>query len=267
MTEPEYEADDILQQSLGKSAMRNAGPPPELTATVMRQVAEIQKRLSPWQRWKRARRAAGLSRRLPRSRVEALRSQPGWSTQAGSGLLAGARAKVLIGLATAAVVLIAVFAVVGFPPGGRGTEGAIGAGSRDRIEPAELQQFLQSDSWGRLTKSKAMRAELSRILSDRALASALSRPEIVATLGNADFAGVLSSRGAAGVLGDARFKSTLDQSPALVAALSDASFQAAPLNPDFRAALSNALFRAALADPAQHPSLQASLDAAGAIDR
>jgi hypothetical protein len=262
MTEPEYEADDILRQSLGKSAMRNAGPPSELTATVMRQVAEIQKRLSPWQRWKRARRAAGLSRRLPRSRVEAPRP-----SHAGSGLLAGARAKVLIGLATAAVVLIAVYAGVGFPPGGRGTEGAIGAGSRERIEPAELQQFLQSDSWGRLTKSKEMRAGLSRILSDRALASALSRPEVVATLGNADFAAALSSRGAAGVLSDASFKSTLEQSPALVAALSDASFQAALLNLDFQAALSNAPFRAALADPAQHPSLQASLDAAGAIDR
>jgi hypothetical protein len=260
MTGPEYEEDDILQQSLGKSAMRNAGPPPELTATVMRQVAAIQKRLSPWQRWKRARRAAGLSRRLPR--VEAPRP-----SHAGSGLLAGARAKVLIGLATAAVVLIAVYAGVGFPPGGRGTEGAIGAGSRERIEPAELQQFLQSDSWGRLTKSKEMRAGLSRILSDRALASALSRPEVVATLGNADFAAALSSRGAAGVLSDASFKSTLEQSPALVAALSDASFQAALLNLDFQAALSNAPFRAALADPAQHPSLQASLDAAGAIDR
>lgn len=258
MTEPEYEEDDILQRSLGKGAMRNVGPPPELTATVMREVAEIQRRLSPWQRWKRAQRAAKLSGQL---------QQQGWPSQAAPGLFAGARTKVLIGLAAAAVVLIAVFAVVGFPPGGRGMEGAIGTRSGGRIEPADLQPFLEGDAWGRLTRNKAMRAELGRIVSDRALASALSRPEIAAALGSADFSAALSSRGVAGVLGDRSFKSLLDQSPDLIAALSDASFQAVVLNPDFRTALSNAAFRAALADPAQHPGLQASLDAAGGVDR
>src|SRR5262249_50599795 len=162
------------------------------------QVAEIQKRLSPWQRWRRGHRAASFSRRLPQLRSE-------WPSQTGTALFAGSRARVLIGLASAAVVLIAVFAVVGFSPGSRGTEGAIGDGTEARTEPPDLQRFLQSESWGRLKKNDAMRAEIGKIVSDPALASALSRPVVAATLERTDFAAALSSQGAAGVLGDNRF--------------------------------------------------------------
>ena len=78
--------------------------------------------------------------------------------------------KAMWGLAAAAVVVLGVFAITGFPPVGRGTEGTIGAAKRTRrrnsgkdvaLGDASAQQFLQSDTFAKLLKDPAAMKLLS----------------------------------------------------------------------------------------------------------
>ena len=66
------------------------------------------------------------------------------------------------GLAAAATITFAVFAMKGFPPAGYGTEGTIGAAKKYQAQQladkdvvlgdAAVQEFLQSDTFDRLMK-------------------------------------------------------------------------------------------------------------------
>src|SRR2546427_2764408 len=75
------------------------------------------------------------------------------------------------GLAAAAAILLVVFAVRGFPPVGRGTEGTVGAAKKYqapqiaakdvKLGDAEAQEFLQSEAFDRLLKDPQARSFLS----------------------------------------------------------------------------------------------------------
>ena len=76
--------------------------------------------------------------------------------------------KVLLGIAAAAVIAIAYFAVKGFPPVGPGAEGTVGAAKRyqsaadDRkdvvLQDEGVQSCLQSDAFRQLIADKEARA-------------------------------------------------------------------------------------------------------------
>jgi hypothetical protein len=101
--------------------------------------------------------------------------------------------KAMWGLAAAAAIVLAVFAVTGFPSVGRGIEGTIGAakkyqtpqmGNADVIlGDAAAQEFLQSDAFDRLMKDPEARALLSDAevrngLRNKAIADAIANPEV-----------------------------------------------------------------------------------------
>jgi hypothetical protein len=189
--------------------------------------------------------------------------------------------------ATAALALITM-RLVGYPPVEKGTEATIGAAQRYqspqissadvKTADAQLQKFLQSDVFHRLTTDKAAR----QALKNKDFQKALQEPTVRAALASSD---VRSAIGSVRVSGDA----VLAQSDALNAALEanaalKAAFESSPalraalLSPDIIAALrvSEAL-GAALAQPditmalAQDAAINAvlsapdvALDAAGA---
>ena len=118
--------------------------------------------------------------------------------------------KAMWGLAAAAVVVLGVFAITGFPPVGRGTEGTIGAAKKYQAPQiadkdvvtgdASAQQFLQSDTFAKLLKDPAARKALSdpqlaRELSDPSLAAALRNADLEAALRDPSLAAALQERG------------------------------------------------------------------------
>ena len=158
------------------------------------------------------------------------------------------RSKVLWGLAAAAAIVLAVFAVKGFPPSLVGTEGAIGAAKRyqaGQIEASDVklgdqaaQQFLQSDVFDKILRDDATR----KLFSDanfRALA------------GDAQFRNLLAGQELKGLLdtsalADAKVGAALaDQE--LTAALSSDELSVAFADKHFLRALGEAEFRLSLA--------------------
>ena len=85
--------------------------------------------------------------------------------------------KAMIGLAAAAAVVLVTFAITGYPPIGKGTEGTIGQANRYQSAQPQLaasdvklgdtavQEFMQSDIFDRLMKDENAR----KLLSDEAL--------------------------------------------------------------------------------------------------
>jgi hypothetical protein len=145
--------------------------------------------------------------------------------------------KVLIGLATAAAAVIVVFATVGWPPAGSGTEGTIGAAKRHQAQqltaadvklgdPA-VQEFLQSDLGARLMKDSQARS----------------------LLGNAGVREVLANAQLRELLSVASVREVLARSE-LREALEDAKVQEALLNRQLRELLTNSQLREALSKSA-----------------
>jgi len=126
------------------------------------------------------------------------------STEGGMGM---AR-KVMMGLAAAAAVVLGVFAVTGYPPIGRGTEGSIDAAKRYQSQQlaakdvvlgdTAVQEFLQSDVFDRLMRDDAARKLLSnaryreafaqigvvKALSDDSVSLALKNQELLDLFGD-----------------------------------------------------------------------------------
>ena len=92
----------------------------------------------------------------------------------------GMARKVMMGLAAAAAVVLGVFAVTGYPPIGRGTEGSIDAAKRYQSQQlaardvvlgdTAVQEFLQSDVFDRLMRDDAARKLLTNVRTREALA-------------------------------------------------------------------------------------------------
>ena len=89
--------------------------------------------------------------------------------------------KGMIGLAAAAAVVLVTFAITGYPPIGKGTEGTIGQANRYQAPQPQMaasdvklgdtaaQQFMQSDVFDRLIKDAAARKALGNAAVREAL--------------------------------------------------------------------------------------------------
>ena len=92
------------------------------------------------------------------------------------------------GVAVVAAAAIGYFAVNGFPPGEPGAEGTIGAAARYQaaqlaagdvqITDADVQTFLQSDTFDQLIRQKALHA----VFASPAAREALARPGVIEAL-------------------------------------------------------------------------------------
>src|SRR6187200_3257811 len=118
--------------------------------------------------------------------------------------------KALIGLAAAAAVVLVVFAITGYPPVGKDTQGTIGQAQRYQAAQPQLaakdvklgdtaaQQFMQTDVFDRLIKDEASRkllgdAAVRQMLADPALIAALKDPAVSQALKNEALRNFLSS--------------------------------------------------------------------------
>jgi hypothetical protein len=257
MTGHDYNDDDI-QSLLGKREMREVAPPEELKSAIMKEVVGAERRFPVWRRWQRARRGAALARQLAARKESPDGRRLQWEANHAS-LAWGGRGAVLLGISALAVVVIATFAITGFPPGSRGTEGTIGAPKSDG-----LQQFLESDTWDRLMKNKPMQSELRVIFSDQRLMSALADPELSRRLATRDVASALATPDLVAVLSSADFEAAL-ANPQIHTALGDARVQAALRNPSVRSAIAHGATDSVRTDPdlaaaRRAPGFQAVLD-------
>jgi hypothetical protein len=169
--------------------------------------------------------------------------------------------KVLWVLAATAALAFIAMRFVGYPPVEKGTEATIGAAQRYQSSQissadvktgdAQLQAFLQSDVFHKLTTDKTARQalknkDLQRALAEPAVRAALAAPDVqqaiaaIAAAGSVNQEALSVSLTALGVKGEA-LQSALAASPALAAALS---------SPDVIAALqANGALGVALAQP------------------
>ena len=123
--------------------------------------------------------------------------------------------KVLWAVAAAAVLLIAVMAITGFPPTGKGVEGTIGAAKRYqaeqisnkdvKLQDPELQTLLQSDAWARVTRDKAAwnaltNKEVQRLFTAPGVQGALSNQTVMDALSVQSVQQALAAPGVAAAL-------------------------------------------------------------------
>lgn len=163
---------DPLDAELEALKMSTPEPPPGFAATVMRQIVQVQGRLSVWRRWRRSARAANLLRTLGVDRAGVENGAvSGWHDAAPGGVIMKKMLWIVAGLG-AAVIASSVF--LGFPPTGGGTEATIGGAQRYQAAPAStpavasssVQDFLQTDTFDRLMKNKDARAILQKAATD-----------------------------------------------------------------------------------------------------
>jgi hypothetical protein len=168
------------------------------------------------------------------------------------------RRQILFGLAAAAALVLAVFAVTGYPPVQRGAAGTIGAA---KLEDTLAQQFVQSDTFARLVKDPAA----VRALSDPAVAQYFKDDGIVRYLKDSAVVAAVRDLQTAAAMQDAQFAAAL-RDQAFVAAIRDSSLRAALQNEAFAAALTDASFVGALRSDALHQAVKSDGFAAAIKD-
>jgi len=174
------------------------------------------------------------------------------------------RSRVLWGLAAVAAIVLAVFAVTGFPPSLVGTEGAIGAAKRyqaGQIAASDVklgdqaaQQFLQSDVFDKILRDDATR----KLFSDANFRALAGDAQFRDLLAGQELKGLLDTS----ALADAKVSAALADKE-LTAALSSDELSVAFANENFLRALGEAEFRGSLASElralADNPALRARL--------
>jgi hypothetical protein len=195
--------------------------------------------------------------------------------------------KALVGLASAAAVVLGVSWYVGFPPTSH-TEGAIGAAQRYRTEQIkqsdvkvanpELQAFLQTDTFDRLIHDKQAVAALSnpalqqllaaggasamgsaavdQALTDSSILQALAAPSVQQALAAPGFLQVVAAQGVVAALSSQQFQAAVGDH-GLFLALNSQAFQQALAAPGFQQALAAPGFMQALAAPGVQQALAA----------
>lgn len=190
--------------------------------------------------------------------------------------------KVMWGIAAAAVVVLGLFALTGYPPVGRDTEGSIGQAKRAQepqmaakdvvLGDTKAQEFMQSDVFDKLMKDPnarqmlsdaSMRAELSNPelragLADTSLSQALSRADVRGAFTDMDLQKAFADPGVQAALADSAFRLALADrgaakkltDAAAQRAFTNAYLQAAMSKPLIHDALSSAEFQAALSSAA-----------------
>jgi len=189
--------------------------------------------------------------------------------------------KVFWGIATAAAITLAVFALRGFPPVERGTEGTIGAAQK--YQAAQLsdkdvvlgdtaaQAFLQTAAFDRLIKDPQAR----QLLSNAAVQDALRNGAFATAIRSADVRATLHNEMVARIFADAAASAELEaaltsnmvagaranavagiKAGAVAQVLNDASLSSALSNSAVRAAMRITAFR----DAMSHAELAAALN-------
>ena len=198
--------------------------------------------------------------------------------------------KVMLGIAAAAIVVLGVFALTGYPTVDRDTEGAIGQAKRAQAQQmaakdvvlgdTKAQEFMQSDVFDKLMKDEnarqmlsdaSMRAELSNPalragLADRSLAQALKSAEARAAFADRDLRMAFADADVQAALGDSAFRLALADRGAAKKltdagaqrALANAALQAALAKSNIQAALSSVEMQAALSSAAVRQALQSA---------
>ena len=193
------------------------------------------------------------------------------------------RKNLMWGLATAAAILLAYFAVRGFPDVGQGSEATIGAAKRYQAPQIQgkdvvlgdqsVQQFMQSDVFDRLLKDPAAVKALSDAslrlrIADASIAQALTDPQLVALLKSYGDAALhpygptcpgcqlaLESADVQAALQDESFANALGNA-GFISALQDAKISAGLAQHDLEAALTRVELQAALKAPISSAALQ-----------
>lgn len=186
--------------------------------------------------------------------------------------------KAMWGLAAAAVIVLGVYTITGFPPVGRGTEGTIGAAQKYQapqiaskdvvLGDASVQQFLQSELFDQLAKDPEARdlvtnasikaaledAEMRKAIENQDVRNVLSNKAVHQLFDNADMRAELESQLKANMSAEAVKKAMASdvrggQARAAVArVLGDASVRQALQRDAVRKALDNGDLRKAMAD-------------------
>ena len=154
-----FEQDDLVALSLSK--VQRPDPPSDLTRLVMARVADIETGFSPWRRWRRAQHAKQMS--MGERRVFTTR-------------------RLMWGLAGVSAAAVLIFAIIGLPNVGRGTEATSGGATYAVSDSAAVQQFLQSETFLKLKSDPAAREALQTILANPSLAEALANPALAGAL-------------------------------------------------------------------------------------
>jgi hypothetical protein len=194
----------------------------------------------------------------------------------------GMRKKLMWALAAAAAIVLAFFAMRGFPKVDQGSEATIGAAKRYQagqiankdvvLGDQSVQQFMQSDVFDRLVKDPAAVKALSDAslrlrIADTKLLEALADPELVASLklyGNAALLSGLSCDDCRLALESAEVQAALRvksfasslQDAEVISALQDSKIAAALAKHDLEAALSHVKLQAMLNAPNISAALQ-----------
>lgn len=164
--------------------------------------------------------------------------------------------KVLIGLAAAAAVVLVTFAIVGYPPVGKETQGTVGQAQRYQAAQPQLaakdvklgdtaaQQFMQTDVFDRLIKDESAR----KLLSDATVREALTNQALVAGLRDQAAAQLLSDAAVAQLLSNDSVARVLSNDAVAHALTSEASAQALIAAAKAQAVAADGVARAAAAD-------------------
>jgi len=241
--------DEYDDEQIAKT-LRQGQPdvPAGLAASVMQEVNRTEAGLSGWRRWRRARHAASLTGQ---------RSLQQQGRHVGGGIVVSTRTKVMIGVAGLAAVAIAAVLITGYPPTGMGSEGTVGAAKRYqgaamsqkdvKVTGADLQKFLQSDTWHRLMTNKSSRNSIHKLFSNQPLQKAMGKPQVLARLADKKFAAALASPGMAAVFSNHELELALEHTE-LQLALADPKFELAFNDQDFQNLLDDPKFELALKD-------------------
>jgi hypothetical protein len=175
--------------------------------------------------------------------------------------------KAMWGLAAAATILLVVFAVRGFPPVGRGTEGTVGAAKKYQepqiaakdvvLGDAAAQEFLQSEAFDQLVKDPQART----FLADSALNAYLKKQEFLDAIKSNDVRTALHSELLAKIFADSDARNAVEdaiKANAAGAAVRQASADAA-VKSSARALVARAFDDAALAKVLNNAVLRSAM--------
>jgi hypothetical protein len=192
------------------------------------------------------------------------------------------RKRLMWALAAAAAIVLAFFAIRGFPTVDQGSEATIGAAKRYQagqiankdvvLGDQSVQQFMQSDVFDRLVKDPAAVKALSDAsirlrIADASLLKALGDPQLVASVkmyANTALLSGLSCDGCRLALESAEVQTALQEASFVMAlqdlefisALQDAKIAGALAKHDLEAALSHVKLQASLTNPRISLALQ-----------
>jgi hypothetical protein len=273
----EYEPRRSIESEIARTP--DVEPPAGIVQAVMLEIPAIQARQSWWTKRRRAAKGRAVAQAFTAARAASGGGRQGLRVP---GLVV-ARTRTLVGVAAVAVAAFVSFWAFGLPAIDGGSEGAIGAANRSqgsqiglkdvKVPDADVQQFLQSETFDRLMQDSRTRAAMVVLFSNEAVAEALSDPKVMEALSDPEVTGSLLAMSRTRVSplpqseapparSDSAVLDALNE-PGVMEALSREGVMEALATPGFREAFGNAAFARALGDAGMRASISAGLAAFG----